>query len=199
MSNIGKINISCPEWVKCEIHEYNTYSSLWISGESFTWKHKLKSPFLALFTKDALQIYLPKFYNKLVKLDKKNVKPLNNEWSHHTVTLQKMVKSAFVGFRKYLRIIGVGYNFSVDEIQGSNLLIAHAGLTHLLRQELHPSISVEFSRKKRLVRAKSACLSILTNTLASVRNTRKPNVFTGKGIRFRKQKVNLKVGKKKKA
>jgi ribosomal protein L6P/L9E len=99
-----------------------------------------------------------------------------------------MIKSSFVGFKKYIKVNGVGYKITLSE-ENKEELIVHAGFTHLLKQVYHPSLNIKFTRKSRMARIRGASLSILTNTCSSLRNKRKPNVFTGKGIRFRKEKI----------
>lgn len=104
------------------------------------------------------------------------------------VNIQKMIKSSFVGFKKYIKVNGVGYKIMLNE-ENKEELVVQAGLTHFLRQRFHPSLKINFTRKSRMARIRGTSFSVLTNMCSSLRNKRKPNVFTGKGIRFRKEKV----------
>jgi ribosomal protein L6P/L9E len=99
-----------------------------------------------------------------------------------------LVKSSFVGFKRYVKVKGVGYKFGLNE-ENTNELIVKAGLTHPITQKFHSSLDFAFTRKSRMVRVRSVSLFYITDSCSSLRNKRKPNVFTGKGIRFRREKV----------
>jgi len=122
--------------------------------------------------------------------------------------LQRAMIGADVGFKGYLRVRGVGYRFAVDEPSAEEkkaspgagpTLHVSAGLSHPLVVPLNPEFKHALTRKFRMLRLRSKGLNSLTQTLASLRAMRPPDVYKGKGIRYRKDNVITKEGKKKKA
>lgn len=107
--------------------------------------------------------------------------------------MQNMVGSV-VGFKNFLRVRGVGYRFQIV----SKKLIMHVGYSHSLEIKLPFKHNFTINKKLTFLRVKSNNLSNLSNFLSSVRNLRQPDVYKGKGIRYRMDPVRLKEGKKKK-
>jgi large subunit ribosomal protein L6 len=99
-----------------------------------------------------------------------------------------------VGFKNALRVRGVGYKFSLSATQ----LIIQAGYSHILRSKLPIVQSIMTNKKSTLFQLKSDNLVQLNTFLSSIRNLHKPDVYKGKGIRYRKDFVRKKEGKKKK-
>lgn len=105
-----------------------------------------------------------------------------------------------VGFKNALRVRGVGYKFSISSTQ----LTIQAGYSHILRSRLPfstkgPNLqSIMTNKKSTLFQLKSENLVQLNTFLSSIRNLHKPDVYKGKGIRYRRDVVRRKEGKKKK-
>ncbi len=101
---------------------------------------------------------------------------------------------ALVGFKSFLRVRGVGYRFQIL----SQKLIVHVGYSHTLQVKMPRKHHFTLNKKSTFLRVKNHNLAILSNFLSFVRNLRKPDVYKGKGIRYRIDPVRLKEGKKKK-
>lgn len=101
---------------------------------------------------------------------------------------------ALVGFKNFLRVRGVGYRFQIV----ANKLLIHVGYSHTLQVKLPLNQNFTLNKKSTLLRAKSSNLAKLSNFLSFIRNLRKPDVYKGKGIRYKKDPIKLKEGKKKK-
>ena len=121
--------------------------------------------------------------------------------------LGRAVVGADVGFKGYVRVRGVGFRFQVDTPTKPELaanpaagptLHVSAGLSHPLVVPLNPEYTFALTRKFRMLRLRSKGLNSLTQTLSSLRAMRPPDVYKGKGIRYRKDNVAKKEGKKKK-
>jgi large subunit ribosomal protein L6 len=123
--------------------------------------------------------------------------------------LGRAVIGCDVGFKGYLRVRGVGYRFQLDagDVKADTLIDEHAasphlhvsaGLSHPLVVPINPEFTSAMTRKFRMLRLRSKGLNTLTQTLSSLRNMRPPDVYKGKGIRYRKDTVMKKEGKKKK-
>jgi len=111
---------------------------------------------------------------------------------------EQSVVGAMVGFKNALRVRGVGYRFDISLIK----IIVHAGYSHVLTHKLSRKTlfeSLVMNKKFTLLRVKSAELQAMSTLLSTVRNLRYPDVYKGKGIRYQKDFIIRKEGKKKKA
>lgn len=104
-----------------------------------------------------------------------------------------------VGFKNALRVRGVGYKFSLSGTKdAATQIIIQAGYSHILRSKLPSVHSIMTNKKSTLFQLKSDNLVKINTFLSSIRNLHKPDVYKGKGIRYRKDVVRKKEGKKKK-
>jgi hypothetical protein len=106
----------------------------------------------------------------------------------------KAVLAAMVGFKKYLRVKGVGYKILTTPEK--NITVT-AGATHLIFGKLHLENKYKLTRKARMLRVRGLNLCSLTTCLAKIRNQRKIDPYKLKGIRLRYQKLRRKAVKKK--
>jgi large subunit ribosomal protein L6 len=104
-----------------------------------------------------------------------------------------MIVGCGVGFKKYLRVKGVGYKFELV----NGILSANVGYTHKLQKILPVEFYTKFSRKSKVVRFRSKSLSKLTGFLAALRVLRLPDIYKGKGIRYKRDPIRRKPGKRK--
>ena len=104
-----------------------------------------------------------------------------------------MIVGAGVGFKKYLRVRGVGYYFQLD----NGILAAKVGYTHPLLKPVPSEFFTKFSRKSKVIRFRSKSLTKLTEFLAALRVLRRPDIYKGKGIRYKGDPVRRKPGKRK--
>jgi ribosomal protein L6P/L9E len=109
------------------------------------------------------------------------------------VLLKRMIIGAGVGFKKYLRVRGVGYKF---EMSGP-ALSAKVGYTHLIKKVIPCEFQMKFSRKSKVIRCRSKSLNSITGFLSALRSMRKPDIYKGKGIRYRRDTARAKPGKRK--
>jgi large subunit ribosomal protein L6 len=116
-----------------------------------------------------------------------------------SIALNQIFVGASVGFKKHLRLRGVGYKFSVNTSVNKKILITDVGFTHLLHKTIYNEMFFKFSRKFTVVRFKSKSLGKLTNFTSALRNLKKPDVYKGKGIRYLNENIIYKEGKKKKS
>ena len=109
--------------------------------------------------------------------------------------LRKAVLSATVGIKKYLLVRGVGYKF----IRKNKYLTLQVGYSHRINMLLPSYVQTKLNRKSTKIKFLSSNLSDLTGILSAIRGFKKPDVYKGKGVRYRKDKVIRKEGKKKKS
>jgi len=111
---------------------------------------------------------------------------------------EQCMVGAMVGFKNALRVRGVGYRFDISSLK----VIVHAGYSHILIHKLSRRTlfeSLVMNKKFTVLRVKSSNLSSLSNFVSTIRNLRSPDVYKGKGIRYQKEFIIRKEGKKKKA
>ena len=111
--------------------------------------------------------------------------------------MNHVIAGNLVGFKKALRIRGVGYRFEFLPLK----ITIQAGYSHLLSQKLASVSEVEsfiLSKKGTQIYFRGPHLINLNLYVSTIRNLRHPDVYKGKGIRYQKDFVNRKEGKKKK-
>ena len=201
MSSLGKKAIYKPENLSLELKLFGNAFICWFSGPNATFKQKFLKDFIKDFTlqitKQQLKIS-PSITNNATKFYKLNrtliQQTKNKNLSLFYVRLMQNMVGSVVGFKNFLRVRGVGYRFHI----GSNKIIISVGYSHTLEVKLPFKHKFLLNKKSTCLRAKSNDLSQLSNSLSFVRNLRQPDVYKGKGIRYRIDPVKLKEGKKKK-
>jgi large subunit ribosomal protein L6 len=110
------------------------------------------------------------------------------------IHLKQLLIGVSIGFKKFLRVRGVGYKFKLS----LTTLTIQVGYSHLLKIKVPLFKSFILNKKATLVRGQGVNLSLLTTFFAATRFLRSPDVYKGKGIRYRKDSFHRKEGKKKK-
>lgn len=97
------------------------------------------------------------------------------------------------GFKRYLIIKGLGYRTR----KRRNWLIFKLGYSHLIRYKI--SSLIRFKRvKKNKLKLVSINWQVLKQTIEMIRAFKKPDVYKGKGIRYKGENFKLKLGKRSK-
>jgi len=200
MSHISRSVIKFPDSITYELKNLNEfYDIIWVSGAYGTYYCKInKLKYLVtMHNTNAVTIKTIPFNSWMKYYCAKHYKwaiPLiNARLSLLWVTIRRMIVGAGVGFKKYLRVKGVGYKF---ELQNGVLNIS-VGYTHQLIKKLPVEFYTKFSRKSKVVRFRSKSLSKLTGFLAALRVLRLPDIYKGKGIRYKRDPIRRKPGKRK--
>ena len=96
-----------------------------------------------------------------------------------------------------MRVRGVGYKFDISALK----ITIQAGYSHLLIKRL-PSPqtfqSIVLNRKLVKLHVQGSNLMKLNLYLSALRNLRQPDVYKGKGLRYQRDLISRKEGKKKK-
>ena len=197
MSNLGKKPIYKPESLSLELQKFGNFSICWFSGKNYTFKQKIWKEFNFKITTQQIR-FLPsiaKTAEKFYKLNRILIQQSQNQnLSLLSVNLMQNYVGALVGFKNFLRVRGVGYRFQLF----SKKLILNVGYSHNLKVGLPLKHKFVLNKKSNFLLIKSSNLAKLSNFLSFVRNLRQPDVYKGKGIRYKKDPVRLKEGKKKK-
>ncbi|MCH7759869.1 50S ribosomal protein L6 [candidate division TA06 bacterium] len=113
--------------------------------------------------------------------------------SLHGVTrtqIANMVLGVVEGFQKVLEIEGVGYRAQKDE-KGVNFQL---GFSHLIKFSPPEGIELEVESPNKVV-VKGINKDVVGEVAAKIRSFRKPNPYTGKGIRYAGEWIRRKAGK----
>jgi large subunit ribosomal protein L6 len=95
---------------------------------------------------------------------------------------------------RYLEIIGVGYKANTDV--ACKFLYLKLGFSHDIKLRVPASVRV-FCLKPTLICCAGTDANIVTQFAATIRKYKAPEVYKGKGIRYRNEIIVLKQGKKK--
>jgi large subunit ribosomal protein L6 len=176
MSRIGKRPIPIPAKVQVEI-----------KGQEIT----IKGP------KGSLQRVLPTAVKVEQQGDTLQVSPENESRiareRHGLVRtlVANMVEGVSNGFQKRLSIQGVGYR---AQAQGSKLTL-NVGYSKPVEMDMPQGIQVAVEEKNTEVVINGIDKELVGNIAAKIRAVRPPEVYKGKGIRYKNEVVRRKAGK----
>jgi large subunit ribosomal protein L6 len=131
------------------------------------------------------------FYNMYLQREERK---LINYYNMIHMKLKKAIIKSTVGIRKYLHLRGVGYKFTKKQ----KYISIQIGYSHAINILLPNVMKITLSRKSVRMKLLTTHWSRLTGFLAGIRRNKKPDVYKGKGIRYRRDKVIRKEGKQKK-
>lgn len=95
----------------------------------------------------------------------------------------------------FLEIIGVGFRANID-MQEPRTLNLRLGFSHDIKVQIPQDVRV-FCLKPTLICCTGVNLARVTQFSAKLKLLKQPEVYKGKGIRYRFEKINQKQGKKK--
>lgn len=97
----------------------------------------------------------------------------------------------------FLELVGVGYKANIDTQMGApGVLVLKLGFSHDVSFVIPPSVRV-FCLKPTIICCVSTDLQNATQFAAKIQNTKPPEVYKGKGIRYQNETFVLKQGKQK--
>ncbi|TDV24234.1 large subunit ribosomal protein L6 [Mycoplasmopsis mustelae] len=118
--------------------------------------------------------------------EEKTTKQLHGTTNSH---IANMLEGVSKGFKKVLEIKGVGYKANLN----ANFLEVSAGYSHSVKLNVPANLKVEVTKEGVVV---SGIDKESVGQFASVvRAIRKPNVYSGKGISYKGEKIRRKEGK----
>lgn len=127
-----------------------------------------------------------------------NIKYFNN-LEYSDISWIKNLYRIFVGvnrgYKKHINIIGVGYK---SYIQDTNIFKLVLGYSHDVYYKLNNKLNILLGRKNNKFIIRGTSLPLISNVTASVHHFKKPDIYRGKGLRYRGVALPFKEGKKKK-
>ncbi len=123
----------------------------------------------------------------------KNEKDKNNPiWGTSRALVANIINGVSKGFNKVLELNGTGYRASIS---GSKLKL-QVGYSHDIDYEVPKDVKIECP-KPNIIKISSINKDLLGAVAAKIRSYRKPEPFKGKGIKYSKEFIFRKEGKKK--
>ncbi|RLA97620.1 MAG: 50S ribosomal protein L6, partial [Deltaproteobacteria bacterium] len=104
--------------------------------------------------------------------------------------INNMVVGVSQGFKKNLKVSGVGYRAQVS----GNKLVLNVGYSHPIEFPLPEGISASVS-KDGVIEVSGIDKQVVGDVAARIRKVRPPDAYKGKGIRYVDEHVVLKPGK----
>ena len=108
--------------------------------------------------------------------------------------IHNMVVGVSEGYRKEMELVGVGYRASAT----GQVLELSLGFSHAIYIKLPPEVKVEAKSERNnnpLIILESDDKQLLGQVCAKIRSLRKPEPYTGKGIKFVGEIIRRKSGK----
>lgn len=176
MSRIGKKLINVPAGVTVTVAEGNVVT---VKGPKGTLEDTFNADLTIKVEENTVEIVRPsesKFHRTI----------------HGTTRalLNNMVIGVAEGFKKELKMIGVGYRAAM---QGTKLVL-QAGYSHPVEMNLPEGVSVEVVKNTTII-VSGINKQIVGEFSANVRGVRPPEPYLGKGIRYVDEYVRRKEGK----
>lgn len=104
--------------------------------------------------------------------------------------IANMVQGVSEGFEKKLEVVGVGYRAA---LQGKKLVL-NVGYSHPVEMDAPGGIEFDVPSPNSII-VKGISKQVVGETAAKIRETRKPEPYKGKGIRYENEYVRRKAGK----
>lgn len=105
--------------------------------------------------------------------------------------IQNNVIGVTEGFKKQLKIIGVGYR---AEVKGKNLEM-QLGFSHPVIFPVPDGIQISVEPKDNIITVEGIDKQQVGEVAAVIRRFREPDSYKGKGIRYLDERISLKAGK----
>lgn len=103
--------------------------------------------------------------------------------------IEGMVEGVTKGFSKKLELVGVGYS---AKVQGNDLVL-EVGYSHPVKIEAPEGI--KFEVEKNIITVSGYDKQLVGDIAANIRETRKPEPYKGKGVKYIDEHIRRKVGK----
>lgn len=176
MSRIGRLPIPVPTGVEVDIKD----NTVMAKGSQGTISRTFHSDMSIVLDNGQLLVSRPS--------DEKRHRAL------HGLTrslLANMIEGVHNGFQRELEIVGAGYR---ARAQGENVVL-QVGYSHPVEISPLPGISLVVEGTNR-VKVCGIDKEVVGEMAAKIRAVRPPDAYKGKGIRYSKEHIRLKPGKK---
>lgn len=174
MSHIGKKGIQIPEKVDVKLND----SVLTVKGPLGEMTRQMQ---------DSIDV---KIEDKLITVSLKKGALNKAVWGTYASHINNMIKGVTAGFEKKLIIEGIGFK---AQLEGTKLSL-NIGLSHPVKIEIPKGVKVLV--EKSLITINGCDKETIGQFSANVRAFKKPEPYKGTGIRYEKEIIRRKAGKK---
>ena len=175
MSRVGKMPIEVPDGAKVALE-----------GRRFTAEGPKGKVTEAIV--DGIDVSIEDGWIKVTRPDDSG--PSRSKHGLVRSLLANAVKGVSEGFTKELELVGVGYRV---EAQGKDLVF-RLGYSHPVVYKVPEEISVDLDRRNIII-ISGANRQQVGQVAAEIRSLRKPDAYKGKALRYKGERLRLKVGK----
>ena len=176
MSRIGKLPINIPAGLNIDVSNDNIVKVKGPKGELST---KINSDMKVSIDDGVLTVERPS--------DRKDHRALHGL---SRALINNMVVGVSDGFKKTLKIVGVGYRAAKQ----GNKIVLNLGFSHPVEVEEGNGITFEVPDQTTIV-VSGIDKQVVGEVAANIRKLRPPEPYKGKGIRYEDEEVRRKVGK----
>ena len=175
MSRTGKLPIQIPTGTDVSVQD----GEIIVKGKNGTLKKSLHSS-IQIKVEGSEAVVSPKQESRLAKA----------LWGTYAAHLRNMISGVNTPFLKKLQVEGIGFR---AEVSGKNLKLS-VGFSHPVMIAIPEGLTATVD--KNMISISGADKEIVGQFAASVRSTKKPEPYKGKGIRYEGEVVRQKQGKK---
>ena len=179
MSRVGKKIILVPENV---FVEFEGIKKITIKGEKGKLTHKIHNDISVTLNDEKISCSVSK-----------NTKNVIAQLGTTRSIINNLVLGVSKGFKRELRIIGVGYKVI---IQPNNHLSINLGSSHSMEYAIPEGVFVSIKNNTEIL-LQSCNKELIGKVASEIRSYKKPDPYKGKGIRYKDEKVLTKSAKKK--
>lgn len=174
MSHIGRQPIEIPDGVEVSLKS----EEISVKGPKGSLSQNL-SPLVKVEQKEKELIVSP--------ADEKQNTPM---WGTTRALINNMIIGVSKGFEKHLEIHGVGYK---AQVQGKSIEL-NVGYSHPIKLDIPEGLEVKVEKNN--ITISGINKETIGALASSIRATRKPEPYKGKGIRYKDEYVRRKEGKR---
>jgi len=175
MSRVGKKPIKIPEGVEVKKED----SLIIVKGQKGELSREIRPEVKVSIGNEEILVSL-----------KPEAKKATAFWGLTRALLNNMIQGVTKGCEKKLEIHGVGYKANLE---GEDLVL-NVGYSHPVKIKKEEGIS--FSIEKNIITVAGIDKQLVGQVAAKIRQVRPPEPYKGKGIRYLKEEVRKKEGKK---
>lgn len=175
MSRVGKRPIPIKEGVQVKIEGQNV---------------SVKGPKGELYQTIPFEISIERKDDMLILLPKANQKKAHSLHGLSRTLIANMILGVTEGFRKELKIVGIGYRANLSG-KILNLLL---GYSHPIKYNIPEQISIEVTKDNRII-VQGIDKQKVGQVAAEIRDFRRPEPYKGKGVMYVDEHIRTKVGK----
>ena len=175
MSRVGKRPITITKGVKVKIEGQHV---------------SVKGPKGELHQTIPFEIGIEQKEDVLLVMPKGNQKKTHSLHGLSRTLIANMIYGVTEGFRKELKIVGIGYRATLS----GKVLNLFLGYSHPIKYNIPEQISIEVTKDNRII-IQGIDKQKVGQAAAEIRDFRRPEPYKGKGVMYVDEQIRTKVGK----